>query len=95
MIHEGRLAPAHPVSPADLQLAAELGKTLLERNRELEQGLQQMYATNQEQVQEIEVRTSFSCIQNITKVGNESILNIYIFKKMVTLMGEFLKSCWI
>ncbi|XP_041829012.1 cerebellar degeneration-related protein 2-like [Melanotaenia boesemani] len=38
----------------DLQLAAELGKTLLERNRELEQGLQQMYATNQEQLQEIE-----------------------------------------
>ncbi|XP_041670945.1 cerebellar degeneration-related protein 2-like [Cheilinus undulatus] len=38
----------------DLQLAAELGKTLLERNRELEQGLQQMYSTNQEQLQEIE-----------------------------------------
>ncbi|XP_030630961.1 cerebellar degeneration-related protein 2 [Chanos chanos] len=38
----------------DLHLAAELGKTLLERNRELEQGLQQMYATNQEQLQEIE-----------------------------------------
>ncbi|KAM9772908.1 cerebellar degeneration-related protein 2-like isoform X1 [Syngnathus typhle] len=38
----------------DLQLAAELGKSLLERNHELEQGLQQMYSTNQEQVQEIE-----------------------------------------
>ncbi|XP_054623082.1 cerebellar degeneration-related protein 2-like [Dunckerocampus dactyliophorus] len=38
----------------DLQLAAELGKSLLERNRELEQGLQQMCTTNQEQVQEIE-----------------------------------------
>ncbi|XP_075889674.1 cerebellar degeneration-related protein 2-like [Nelusetta ayraudi] len=38
----------------DLQLAAELGKSLLERNRELEQGLQQMYSTNQEQLQEIE-----------------------------------------
>ncbi|XP_057682744.1 cerebellar degeneration-related protein 2-like isoform X2 [Corythoichthys intestinalis] len=38
----------------DLQLAAELGKSLLERNQELEQGLQQMYSTNQEQVQEIE-----------------------------------------
>lgn len=46
----------HPVSPADLQLAAELGKSLLERNRELEQGLQQMYSTNQEQLQEIEVK---------------------------------------
>uniref|UniRef100_A0A673BR17 Cerebellar degeneration related protein 2 n=1 Tax=Sphaeramia orbicularis TaxID=375764 RepID=A0A673BR17_9TELE len=41
----------------DLQLAAELGKSLLERNRELEQGLQQMYATNQEQLQEIEYLT--------------------------------------
>ncbi|XP_019720853.1 cerebellar degeneration-related protein 2-like isoform X3 [Hippocampus comes] len=38
----------------DLQLAAELGKSLLERNRELEQSLQQMCSTNQEQVQEIE-----------------------------------------
>uniref|UniRef100_A0A1A8R9R3 Cerebellar degeneration-related protein 2, 62kDa n=1 Tax=Nothobranchius pienaari TaxID=704102 RepID=A0A1A8R9R3_9TELE len=41
----------------DLQLAAELGKSLLERNRELEQGLQQMYTTNQEQLQEIEYLT--------------------------------------
>lgn len=41
----------------DLQLAAELGKTLLERNRELEQGLNQMYSTNQEQLQEIEYLT--------------------------------------
>ncbi|KAG7317363.1 hypothetical protein KOW79_019661 [Hemibagrus wyckioides] len=38
----------------DLHLAAELGKSLLERNHELEQGLQQMYSTNQEQLQEIE-----------------------------------------
>ncbi|XP_028990132.1 cerebellar degeneration-related protein 2-like [Betta splendens] len=41
----------------DLQLAAELGKSLLERNRELEQGLQHMYSTNQEQLQEIEYLT--------------------------------------
>jgi hypothetical protein len=39
----------------DLQLAAELGKTLLDRNTELEESLQQMYTTNQEQLQEIEV----------------------------------------
>lgn len=39
----------------DLQLAAELGKTLLDRNTELEDSLQQMYTTNQEQLQEIEV----------------------------------------
>ncbi|XP_066239540.1 cerebellar degeneration-related protein 2 [Saccopteryx leptura] len=41
----------------DLQLAAELGKTLLDRNTELEDSLQQMYATNQEQLQEIEYLT--------------------------------------
>jgi hypothetical protein len=39
----------------DLHLAAQLGKTLLDRNNELEQGLQQMFSTNQEQLQEIEV----------------------------------------
>ncbi|XP_078521255.1 cerebellar degeneration-related protein 2 [Lissotriton helveticus] len=38
----------------DLQLAAELGKTLLDRNTELEESLQQMFSTNQEQLQEIE-----------------------------------------
>ncbi|KAM4829268.1 cerebellar degeneration-related protein 2 [Thomomys bottae] len=38
----------------DLQLAAELGKTLLDRNTELEDSLQQMFTTNQEQLQEIE-----------------------------------------
>ncbi|XP_028670020.2 cerebellar degeneration-related protein 2-like [Erpetoichthys calabaricus] len=41
----------------DLHLAAELGKTLLDRNRELEEGLQQMYSTNQEQLQEIDYLT--------------------------------------
>lgn len=55
---EGLVVSPLFVSPADLQLAAELGKTLLERNRELEQGLKQMYSTNQEQLQEIEVNTS-------------------------------------
>ncbi|XP_054616156.1 cerebellar degeneration-related protein 2 isoform X2 [Dunckerocampus dactyliophorus] len=40
--------------PYNLHLAAKLGKTLLDRNRELEQGLQQMYSTNQEQLLEIE-----------------------------------------
>uniref|UniRef100_A0A4W6F931 Cerebellar deration related protein 2 like n=1 Tax=Lates calcarifer TaxID=8187 RepID=A0A4W6F931_LATCA len=42
------------VLPLHLHLAAELGKTLLERNKELEDSLQQMYITNEEQVQEIE-----------------------------------------
>ncbi|KAG8433091.1 hypothetical protein GDO86_017395 [Hymenochirus boettgeri] len=41
----------------DLQLAAELGKTLLDRNTELEESLNQMYSTNEEQMQEIEYLT--------------------------------------
>uniref|UniRef100_A0A672MA20 Cerebellar degeneration-related protein 2-like n=1 Tax=Sinocyclocheilus grahami TaxID=75366 RepID=A0A672MA20_SINGR len=41
-------------SSADLHLAAELGKNLLEQNRDLEETLQQMCITNQEQIQEIE-----------------------------------------
>lgn len=45
---------------SDLHLAAELGKTLLERNKELEDSLQQMYITNEEQVQEIEVKMGLS-----------------------------------
>ncbi|KAJ0041748.1 hypothetical protein NL108_007358, partial [Boleophthalmus pectinirostris] len=40
-----------------LHLAAELGKTLLDQNHELEEALQQMYSTNQEQLQEIEYLT--------------------------------------
>ncbi|TRY83756.1 hypothetical protein DNTS_025255 [Danionella cerebrum] len=38
----------------DLHLAAELGKTLLERNRVLEDSLEQMILRNQEQMREIE-----------------------------------------
>ncbi|KAM9783598.1 cerebellar degeneration-related protein 2 isoform X2 [Syngnathus typhle] len=38
----------------DLHLAAILGKTLLERNRELEQALQHMYSANKDQLLEIE-----------------------------------------
>ncbi|KAG7272708.1 hypothetical protein CRUP_029647 [Coryphaenoides rupestris] len=38
----------------DLHLAAQLGKTLLDRNHELEQALQHMYTTNDEQLQGIE-----------------------------------------
>nr|XP_009936605.1 PREDICTED: cerebellar degeneration-related protein 2-like [Opisthocomus hoazin] len=47
----------HQSLQQNLHLAAELGKTLLERNKELEDSLQQMYATNEEQVQEIEYLT--------------------------------------
>lgn len=55
---------------SDLHLAAELGKTLLERNKELEDSLQQMYINNDEQVHEIEVRLSYTdshmCNKNTT-----------------------------
>lgn len=40
---------------ADLQLAAELGKTLLERNKELENIIKLHQSTVEEQAQEIEV----------------------------------------
>lgn len=58
-------------SHADLHLAAELGKTLLDKNRELEQGHQQMYSTNQEQQQEIEVRVlTNQAVTNYQGSGN-------------------------
>jgi hypothetical protein len=40
---------------ADLQLAAELGKTLLERNKELENSLKHHQNIIEDQTQEIEV----------------------------------------
>ncbi len=42
-------------SVSDLQLAAELGKTLLERNKELENSLKHQQAIIDDQAQEIEV----------------------------------------
>ncbi len=41
---------------SDLQLAAELGKTLLERNKELEGSLKHQQAVIEDQTQEIEVK---------------------------------------
>lgn len=46
----------------DLQLAAELGKTLLERNRELENELKQHQSTIDDQAQEIEVNILLTII---------------------------------
>lgn len=43
----------------DLQLAAELGKTLLERNKELETSLKQHQNVLEDQAQEIEVSATF------------------------------------
>lgn len=56
------------VCGTDLHLAAELGKTLLDRNHELEQGLKQMYSTNHEQLQEIEV-TLLTLLPKSTTAG--------------------------
>jgi hypothetical protein len=47
---------------ADLQLAAELGKTLLERNKELENTLKQHQNIIEDQTQEIEVHIMFTYI---------------------------------
>lgn len=57
----------------DLHLAAELGKTLLERNKELEDSLQHMYINNEEQVQEIEVPLSAEQFTKLrfTRVGHD------------------------
>ena len=41
---------------SDLQLAAELGKTLLERNKELEGSIKDQQAVIEDQSQEIEVK---------------------------------------
>ncbi|XP_051523279.1 cerebellar degeneration-related protein 2-like [Myxocyprinus asiaticus] len=58
----------------DLHLAAELGKNVLERNRDLEKGLQQMYATNQEQLQEIEY---LSKQVDLLRSVNDQHANVY------------------
>jgi hypothetical protein len=44
---------------SDLQLAAELGKTLLERNKTLENSIKQQQAIIEDQSQEIEVRNTY------------------------------------
>lgn len=46
------------LSFTDLQLAAELGKTLLERNKELEGTIKQQQIVIEDQSQEIEVIVS-------------------------------------
>jgi hypothetical protein len=60
---------------ADLQLAAELGKTLLERNKELEHTLRQQQTLVDDQTQEIEVR--------------ETLLRYYIILCVADTVGTF------
>lgn len=62
---------------SDLQLAAELGKTLLERNKELETTLKQHQNVIDDQAQEIEVS-----VQNVylkRKVSDVKYLNMLSF----------------
>ncbi|XP_015512223.1 uncharacterized protein centrocortin isoform X2 [Neodiprion pinetum] len=60
--------------PDDLQLAAELGKTLLERNKELENHLKQQQNTIDEQAQEIEyMKKQTAALREV----NDSRLRVY------------------
>ena len=54
---------------SDLQLAAELGKTLLERNKELENIIKAHQSTVEEQAQEIEVIFFFFEIFEIPRLS--------------------------
>merc|ERR1719225_2056068 len=59
---------------SDLQLAAELGKTLLERNKELESSLKQQQAVIDDQAQEIEyLNKQTTALREV----NDSRLRIY------------------
>lgn len=58
----------------DLQLAAELGKTLLERNRELESNIKQQHAVIEDQIQEIEYLSKQTAA---LREVNDSRLRIY------------------
>lgn len=49
------IIPPTPVFLSDLQLAAELGKTLLERNKDLETQLRHSHEVQTEQAREIDV----------------------------------------
>lgn len=60
--------------PHDLQLAAELGKTLLQRNKELETALKQHQNVIEDQAQQIEYLTKQSAAM---KEVNDSRLRIY------------------
>lgn len=69
---------------SDLQLAAELGKTLLERNQELECNLKQYATYIEEQSQEIKFLTQqLSALRDV----NESRLKLY--EQLETSIAEF------
>jgi hypothetical protein len=66
----------------DLQLAAELGKTLLERNKELENSLKQHQNVIEDQTQEIEV-----C------VIDTQLLYLVITMNIIWGMESFTQGC--
>lgn len=60
---------------SDLQLAAELGKTLLERNKELESALKNHQNIIEDQSQEIEVSFDeyFNTLKHIENLTRDSV----------------------
>lgn len=56
----------------DLQLAAELGKTLLERNKELEGTIKHQQNVIDDQLQEIEVRFAFNRTDKFERKKNDA-----------------------
>lgn len=70
----------------DLQLAAELGKTLLERNKELEGTIKHQQNIIDDQLQEIEV-TFNTVYLPFSEKSNEIVLRIY---RNVALSRTFL-----
>ena len=73
---------------ADLQLAAELGKTLLERNKELEGTLKDQQAVIEDQSQEIEVRWM---IYNARATKDWSMN--HFLRKISSATKKFPRSC--
>lgn len=69
---------------SDLQLAAELGKTLLERNKELEGTIKQQQIIIDDQSQEIEVR-----IHANRKIPNLPHLFVCLFLDIFNLTPSF------
>ncbi|KAE9535628.1 hypothetical protein AGLY_007529 [Aphis glycines] len=80
--------------PQDLQLAAELGKTLLERNKELETNLRQQQNVVEDRNQEIELcekilMYKMNSIENLTEwpnfqKANEQAIGLNLYELVVT-----------
>ena len=78
------------MSVADLQLAAELGKTLLERNKELEASLKHQQAIIDDQAQEIEVRVGDTGLLVSVVVHVQYLrLTVLFFSRYVSLSSSY------